>query len=91
MVIFKSKQKKFEGDLKIRLCSKRLYPTENVKYVGVKIDANINWQCQINDLSIKLNGPNAPLVKTRKYVSAKLLRSIYFIFFKSHLSYCSLV
>ena len=85
MVIFKSKQKKFEGDLKIRLCSKRLYPTENVKYVG------INWQCQINDLSIKLNGPNAPLVKTRKYVSAKLLRSIYFIFFKSHLSYCSLV
>ena len=31
MVIFKSKQKKFEGDLKIRLCGKRLYPTESVK------------------------------------------------------------
>ena len=27
MVIFKSKQKKFEGDLKIKLCGKRLYPT----------------------------------------------------------------
>ena len=25
MVIFKSKQKKFEGDLKIKLCGKRLY------------------------------------------------------------------
>ena len=33
MVIFKSKQKKFEGDLKIKLCSKRLYPTESVKYL----------------------------------------------------------
>ena len=29
MVTFKSEQKKFEGDLKIKLCSKRLYPTES--------------------------------------------------------------
>ena len=31
MVIFKSKHKKFEGDLKIKLCGKRLYSTESVK------------------------------------------------------------
>ena len=31
MVVFKFKQKKLEGDLKIKLCGKRLYPTENVK------------------------------------------------------------
>ena len=43
--IFKSKQRRFEGDLKVRLCGKRLYPTESVKYLGVKIDANFNWQC----------------------------------------------
>ena len=36
MVIFKSKQKKFEGDLKIKLSGKRLYPTESVKYLGIK-------------------------------------------------------
>ena len=36
MVIFKFKQKKFEGDLKIKLYGKRLYPTESVKYLGVK-------------------------------------------------------
>ena len=41
MVIFKSKQKKFEGDLKIKLCSKRIHPTESVKCLGVKIDANL--------------------------------------------------
>ena len=39
MVIFKSKQNKFEGDLKI-LYGKRLYSTESVKYLGIKrIDA----------------------------------------------------
>ena len=37
MVILKSKQKKFEGDLKIKLRGKRLYPTESVKYLGVKL------------------------------------------------------
>ena len=44
MVIFKSKQKKFKGDLKIKLCGKRLHPTESVKYLGVKIDTNLTWQ-----------------------------------------------
>ena len=37
MVIFKSKQKKFEGDSKIKLCGKSLYPTESVKYLDVKL------------------------------------------------------
>ena len=31
MVIFESKQKKFEGDVKIKICGKKLYPTESVK------------------------------------------------------------
>ena len=60
MVIFKSKQKKREGDLKIKLYGKRLYPTETVKYLGVKIDTNLTWQHHINDLSIKMNRANAP-------------------------------
>ena len=90
MVILKSKQKKHEGDLKIKSCGKRLYPTQSVKYLGVKIDANLTWQHHVN-LSIKLNTANALLFKIRKYVSPKILRSIYFAIFDSHLSYCCLV
>ena len=47
MVVFKSKQKKFEGNFKIKLCRKRLYPTESVKYLGVKIDTNLSWQYHV--------------------------------------------
>ena len=61
MVLFKSEQNKFEGYLKVRLCGKRLYATESVKYMGVKIDANLNWQCQVKDLSVKLNRANTLL------------------------------
>ena len=70
MVIFKSNQKKFEGDLKIKLCGKRLYPTESVKYLGgCKNGTTLSWQYYANDLSIKLNRANALLFKMRKYVS----------------------
>ena len=43
MVIFKSKQKKLEGDLKIKLCGTRLNPTKIIKYLGVKIDTKLIW------------------------------------------------
>ena len=41
IVIFKSKQKKFKGDLKIKLGGERLYPTESVIYKGVKLIQNL--------------------------------------------------
>ena len=43
MVIFKSEQINFEVDLRIKLCVKRLYPTESAKYLGVKINTNMSW------------------------------------------------
>ena len=91
MVIFKSKQKKFEGDLKIKLCDKRLYPTESVQYLGVQIDTNLSGQYHLDDLSIKLNIANALLFKMWKYISLKILRSIYFAIYDSYLSYYCLV
>ena len=91
MVILKSKQKRLEGDLKIKLCGKRLYTTKIVKYLGVKIDTNLTWQHHVNGLSIKLNRANTLLFKIRKYVSPKILRSIYFAICDSYLSCCCLV
>ena len=48
MVIFKSKENKFEGDLKIKLCHKRLAIAILLKVsntLGVKIDTNrLHWQ-----------------------------------------------
>ena len=65
-VTFKSKQKKFQGDLKIKLCGKRhiLLKVLNTQ----KIDTNLWWQYHVIDLSIKLNSANPLLFKMRKYV-----------------------
>ena len=42
-IIFQFKQNKFEGDLKMKLCGLRLYPTEKVNWLGVKIDRKFIW------------------------------------------------
>ena len=41
--------KKFDSPLIIKLNQKRLYPAKSVHYLGVKIDANLNWQQHIHD------------------------------------------
>ena len=54
-------QKKFECDLKVRTCGKRLHPTGSIKYLEVRVDAKLSCQCQVNDPSVKLNRANALL------------------------------
>ena len=56
----------------------------------MKIDTNLGRQYHANDLSMKLNRANALLFKLKKYVSLKLLRSIYFAVFEFYLSYSCL-
>ena len=90
MEIFKSKQQKFEQGLEMKLCGNGLYHTKRVKYLGVKINTNLNWEHYVKDLFIKLNRANTLLFKMRKYDSLKILRSIYCAIFDSYLSYCRL-
>ena len=91
VVIFKSKQKQFDGEIKSKLSRKRLFPTDSDKYLGVKIDGSLLWKFHIGYLSVKLNRSSALLFKIRNLVNNSILRTIYFSIFESHLNYCSLV
>ena len=42
------------SSIKIKLNCKRLYPSKSVKYLGTKIDENLNWKQHIHDIVIKL-------------------------------------
>ena len=41
LVILKSKQKQFDGEIKLKLSRKRLFPSDSVQHSGVKIDGNL--------------------------------------------------
>ena len=55
LIIFKSKRKPLDFNLKIKLNGKILYPTDSVKYFGVKIDSKLNWKSHVNAIVTKLN------------------------------------
>ena len=71
VVFFKSERKQTEATLKLMFNGKRLYTTNLVKHLGIKIDENLNWHEQINNVAVKLNRANAMLSKARHFVHKK--------------------
>ena len=78
LVVFKSKRKQFDDEIKLKLSRKRLFPTDSVKYLGVKIDGNLSWKSHIDYLSVKLSRASSLLFKIRNFVySSELYISLY--------------
>ena len=61
-----------------------------MKYLGVKIDENLNWKDQAYNIVAKLKRANALLYKIRNYVSFNTLKVIYFAIFYSYINYGNL-
>ena len=78
LVIFKSPRKVLPDEIKIKLSRKRLYPSNSVKYLGVRIDRFLHWHDQVNSITFKLNIANASLHTIRNYYNVNTLRNIYF-------------
>ena len=55
LVIFKYQRKKIDSKVKIKLSRKRLYPTDSLKYLGIRINENLKWKHDVSDIAIKLN------------------------------------
>ena len=87
VILFKTKHKPCETDLRLKLYRKRLYQTKYLRYLGIKIDENLNWKIHIDNLASKINIANAVLAKLRHFVNSEILRSTYLAIFHSHLNY----
>ena len=71
LVIFKSPKKVLVDEMKIKLSGKRLYPSNLVKYLGMKIDRFFHWHDQVNSIAVRLNRANALLLKIRNYLNTE--------------------
>lgn len=87
LIIFKSKLKSFNFNLKLKINGKKLYPCSHIKYLGVILDEYLNWHKHIDSLSVKLRRANGALSILRHYVPKSILLSIYHAIFSSHLIY----
>ena len=86
IILFKTRNKNYDADLKIKLCWKRIHASQYVKYLGIFNDENLNWKKHINEISTKLIKGNAMLSKLRHFVNNDILLSVYYGIFHSHLA-----
>ena len=91
IILFKTRNKDYDADLKIKLYRKRIHASQYVKYLGVFLDENLNWKKHINEISTKLIKGNVMLSKLRGFVNKDILLSLYYGIFDSHLAYLCLV
>ena len=91
LVIFKSPRKVLFDKIKVKLTGQRLYSSNSVKYLGLRIDKFLHWHDQVNDIAAKHNIANALLLKIRNYIKMKTFRNIYFALFEYHLTYSCIV
>ena len=87
VVIFTRKKMQLDCDLNLKLCVKKLKPSNYVRYLGINLDEYFNWSTHINHLSQKLVKANAMLCKLRHFINVATIKSIYYAIFHSHLSY----
>ena len=89
LVIFKHQRKKLDSEVKIKLNRKRLYPTDSVKYLGIRTDKNLNWKHYVSDIAIKLNRANA--LFSKNFVNVNTLKTISYTIFDSHINYANVI
>ena len=91
VIIFRSKRKKLDKNLNLFLDNHKLETSKKVKYLGVILDEHLEWSSHFEYLSSKLRKANGMLLNIRQYLSLKLLISVYYSLFHSHLSYATIV
>ena len=87
LVIFRSPKKQIYKNLNFWLSGKKIEPKHHAKYLGVILDEHLSFNEYTNTLKQKLNTENGILAKLRYYVSADILKTIYYALFDSHMRY----
>ena len=92
MILFRSKRKICDTSrFSLKLNNFKLKPVSNIKYLGLFIDENLNWDLHLEKPAQKLSQCNGIISKLRHFLTARLCVSIYYSIFYSHLLYGSIV
>ena len=75
----------------IKINDNKLSRVQETKFLGVTINARLNWSTHINNITLKISRINGILYLTRSLFLKESLRYIYLTLVNSHLTYCNIV
>ena len=78
----------FGSELNLQLCGKKLKKVDKVKFLGVIIDDQLNWEAQVSHLETKLTFSIIMLKRIKKFIPKSEYLKIYNALFLSHVTYC---
>lgn len=88
-MIFHSRNKNVRKELvEISVNNCLLAHVDSIKYLGVVMDTHLHWQNHVDALCAKLASACYALLQARDLFDTKILKTLYYALFNSHLSYC---
>ena len=85
--IFRPPSASLTNRITLTLAGTKIFESLKVKYLGIILDSRLTWKIHIDELCKKLGRTVGMLFKIRYHCNKKVLRSLYFSLFESHLSY----
>ncbi len=86
-MIFKSKNKKLKQKVNIRLVDSDIRQVESARFLGVRIDGNLDWKHQVSHTCNKIAKTIGILCRARNYLPRVVMRSLYYVLIYPYLSY----
>lgn len=75
--------------MQIHLVGGTIEQLDNIKYLGVLLDSNLNWRPHISSICMKLASACSLLIKCRECLNLNIPKIVYFSIFHCHITYCS--
>ena len=88
VIFFQSKRHSLDYDkISIKMNGFKLTPVDYIKYLGMYIDKNLDWNHHIQELIKKLNRANGIISKLRYNTTLDICIQVYYAIFYSYLIY----
>ena len=75
----------------LKIGNKNIERTRFTKFLGVLLDENLNWKCQIQAVETKVSKQIGIICKARKFLDNNAMKHLYFAFVHPYFSYGNIV
>ena len=90
-MLFTNGKVKPDKEHEIQISNEKVDRVQNMKFLGVRIDDNLNWNHQYNHVVLKIKRNMHLLRDNKLYLNINTKKLIYYAHIYSHISYCIVV